>query len=261
MRGAGMSLDRWKIAKAERVPSLEGSTCAIATRDGVASPGSMAGSRMNSVRRNMRGPTGSARLVSGGGWRPGVGLVHSTDDAVERNEARRGKGSARKEPARGWAGPDTEPDHPASQSRTGERDGPFGRPNSVHCPVPSGSPAHLVQLPAKAKPEEPAHGLGLVRRRDVPLPLAPASDHSPLDTKSGSMRMTSGKSRVREIRMPGSVRAKPNGRATRPLTAGLARMEEFAGRALRRPPERFPEWYSPLVRRTNSEVPELETVL
>jgi hypothetical protein len=30
------------------------------------------------------------------------------------------------------------------------------------------------------------------------------------------MRVTSGKSRVRESRMPGSVRAKPNGRATRP---------------------------------------------
>jgi hypothetical protein len=32
------------------------------------------------------------------------------------------------------------------------------------------------------------------------------------------MRVTSGKSRVRESRPPGSVRAKPNGRATRPLT-------------------------------------------
>lgn len=30
------------------------------------------------------------------------------------------------------------------------------------------------------------------------------------------MRVTSGKSRVRESRPPGSVRAKPNGRATRP---------------------------------------------
>ena len=30
------------------------------------------------------------------------------------------------------------------------------------------------------------------------------------------MRVTSGKSRVRESRMPGSVRARPNGRATRP---------------------------------------------
>jgi len=30
------------------------------------------------------------------------------------------------------------------------------------------------------------------------------------------MRVTSGKSQVRESRLPGSVRAKPNGRATRP---------------------------------------------
>ena len=34
-----MSLERWKIAKAERFPILEGSMCAIAMRDGVASPG------------------------------------------------------------------------------------------------------------------------------------------------------------------------------------------------------------------------------
>ena len=72
MRGAGLSLERWKIAEAERVASLEGSTCVIARRDGVAPPGSKAGSRMNSIRRNMRGPTGSAGLVSGGGWWRGV---------------------------------------------------------------------------------------------------------------------------------------------------------------------------------------------
>jgi hypothetical protein len=66
-----LSLEMWKIAKAERVPSLEGSTCAIAMRDGVASPGSKAASRMESIRRNMRGPTGAAGLVTGGGWRRG----------------------------------------------------------------------------------------------------------------------------------------------------------------------------------------------
>jgi len=33
------------------------------------------------------------------------------------------------------------------------------------------------------------------------------------------MRVTSGKSRVRESRLPGSVRAEPNGRATRPRPA------------------------------------------
>ena len=72
MWGAGLSLEMWKIAKAERVPSLEGSMCAIAMRDGVASPGSKAVSRMESKRRNMRGPIGSAGLVSGGGCRRGA---------------------------------------------------------------------------------------------------------------------------------------------------------------------------------------------
>ena len=70
-----MSLEMWKIAKAERFPSLEGSTCVIAMREDVASPGSKAGSRMESIRRNMRGPTGSAELVSGGGWRRGTAGV------------------------------------------------------------------------------------------------------------------------------------------------------------------------------------------
>jgi len=148
MWGAGLSLERWKIAKAECVPVHEGSTCVIVTRDDVASPGSKAGSRMNSIRRNMRGPTGSAELVSGGDGgealpeppselRSGVGLAHSTDDAVEGNEMRRGKGPARKEPRReGW-GPDAERGRPASQPRPGERGGPFGRPDPVHRPVAS----------------------------------------------------------------------------------------------------------------------------
>jgi hypothetical protein len=60
------------------------------------------------------------------------------------------------------------------------------------------------------------YGLGLVRGSDRALALAATSHHSPLDTKSGPTRVTSGKSRVRESRLPGSVRAKPNGRATRP---------------------------------------------
>jgi hypothetical protein len=72
MQGAGLSLEMWKIAKAECVPVHEGSTWVIAMRDDIASPGSKAASCMNSIRRNMRDPTGSARLVSGGGWRRGV---------------------------------------------------------------------------------------------------------------------------------------------------------------------------------------------
>jgi hypothetical protein len=35
------------------------------------------------------------------------------------------------------------------------------------------------------------------------------------------MRVTSRKSRVRESRLPGSVRAKPNGRATRPRSENI----------------------------------------
>ena len=76
MWGAGLSLEMWKIAKAERVPFLEGSTWVIVMRDDIASPGSKAASRMKSIYRNMRGPTGSARLVSGGGeWRGAAGAV------------------------------------------------------------------------------------------------------------------------------------------------------------------------------------------
>ena len=99
--------------------------------------------------------------------------------------------------------------------------------------VPAGSPAHLVQLPPAAEPEEPAHGLGVVRGSDRVLALAAASDHSSLDTTSGPMRVTSGKSRVRESRLPGSVRAKPNGRATRPPPGGAA------GRRGRHPQSRW----------------------
>ncbi len=66
--------------------------------------------------------------------------------------------------------------------------------------------------------KKPTHGLGLVRGSDRVLAPSTASDHSPLDARSGPMRVTSGKSRVRESRLPGSVRAKPNGPATRPLT-------------------------------------------
>ena len=91
MRGAGLSLERWKIAEAERVPFLEGSTCAIGKRDGVAPPGSMAGSRVNSIRRNMRGPTGSARLVSGGGRRQGDAVAF----AVHNRPVQGSKGNYR----------------------------------------------------------------------------------------------------------------------------------------------------------------------
>jgi hypothetical protein len=72
MQGAGLSLERWKIAEAEWVPVHEGSTCAIAMRDGVAPPRSKTASRMEGIRRNMRGPTESAGMVADGGGRRGA---------------------------------------------------------------------------------------------------------------------------------------------------------------------------------------------
>ena len=67
MRGVGLGVGRWRIAEAECVRAQEGRTSAVAVRDGDVPPGSKAASRMDSIRRNMRGPTGSAGLVSGGG--------------------------------------------------------------------------------------------------------------------------------------------------------------------------------------------------
>jgi hypothetical protein len=62
-----------------------------------------------------------------------------------------------------------------------------------------------------------AHYCGWTRDdRFIVKHLAATSDHSPLDTKSGPTRVTSGKSRGRENRLPGSVRVKPNCRASRP---------------------------------------------
>ena len=117
-------------------------------RDDAAPSGSMAGSRMEGSYRNMRGPTGSARLVSGGGsnkalpellteLRSGVGLVHSTNETVEGNETRGGKGSAREDLARGGQGPDTEPGCPDAKPRAGERGSQTGCPNPVHCTAAS----------------------------------------------------------------------------------------------------------------------------
>jgi hypothetical protein len=65
-----VSPEMWKIAEAESFPSNEGSMCAVAMRDGDAPPGSWTASCLEGHRRNRRGPTGSAGLVSGGGgWR------------------------------------------------------------------------------------------------------------------------------------------------------------------------------------------------
>ena len=72
-----MSLERWKCAEAELVPSSEGSMCIVDTRDGVAPPGSKTASRMNSMHRNMRGPTGSAGVVSSGGRAQGIAVARA----------------------------------------------------------------------------------------------------------------------------------------------------------------------------------------
>ena len=74
MRGAGLSLEMWKIAKAECVPVHEGSTCVIVMRDDVASPGSKAVSRMK-VSVCLWPPTGLV-AVPGYSLRPDpIGLM------------------------------------------------------------------------------------------------------------------------------------------------------------------------------------------
>lgn len=81
--------------------------------------------------------------------------------------------------------------------------------------------ANLAHLPAAAQSKEPGQGLGVVRTRDNALSLAKTSDYAPMDTTTRLLRVTSKRSRVRESRMPGSVRATPNGLATRPVPVYL----------------------------------------
>ena len=67
----GSNLESLNVAEAECVPVHEGSMCTVVTRDGDAPPGSKARPRMEGNHQNMRGPTGAAGLVSGGGGRRG----------------------------------------------------------------------------------------------------------------------------------------------------------------------------------------------
>lgn len=53
-------------------PKHEGCMSIVGMRDDATPSGSMAGSRMEGNHRNMRGPTGSAGLVSSGGQRQGT---------------------------------------------------------------------------------------------------------------------------------------------------------------------------------------------
>ena len=67
-----MSPESVNVVEAETVPVVEGHVYAVAMRDGDAPSGSKARSRMEGNHRNMRGPTGAAGLVSGGGGRRGI---------------------------------------------------------------------------------------------------------------------------------------------------------------------------------------------
>lgn len=125
-------------------PSHEGSTSIVVMRDDAAPSGSMAGSRMEGNHRNMRGrpldwspvgDSGKALPEPRSELRSGVGLVHTTCEVVEGNEAHGGKGPARGEPARGGQGPDTEPGRLAAEPQAGERGGQPSRPNPVHGPA------------------------------------------------------------------------------------------------------------------------------
>lgn len=56
-------------------PKHEDNMNIVVMRDDIAPPGSKAGSRMEGSHRNMRGPTGSAGLVSCGGQQQGTAGV------------------------------------------------------------------------------------------------------------------------------------------------------------------------------------------
>jgi hypothetical protein len=79
-----------KTAEAECVRVHEGSTCVIAGRDDVAPPD-----------WSPAGDGGEGQPKSTSELRSGVGLAHSTDDAVEGNEARRGSQPGRSPGERG----------------------------------------------------------------------------------------------------------------------------------------------------------------
>src|SRR6478609_9010370 len=79
-----------------------------------------------------------------------------------------------------------------------------------------GSASDLAALSETPQSEKPAHGLAGVRDSDGTLPTANSTQQAHIGAGPDMTRVTLGKSRVRESRMPGSVRAKPNGLATRP---------------------------------------------
>jgi hypothetical protein len=70
-----------------------------------------------------------------------------------------------------------------------------------HC-LPAGCPADLAQVPATAQSEEPPHGLGVVRRVTARSTVPAPAHHSRRDATESLMRLTFGKSRVREAACP-----------------------------------------------------------
>ena len=86
----------------------------------------------------------------------------------------------------------------------------YGLPNNSRAlSVPPGGPTHLVPLPPAAQSEGPEPHLGPLQSDARALSSATASDHSSVGGSDGMRRVTSGKSRVRESRTPGSVRVAP----------------------------------------------------
>lgn len=71
-----------------------------------------------------------------------------------------------------------------------------------------GRASDLAALSETAQSEKSAHGLVAVRNPDGSLPPARSTHHSHLGAGADMTRVTLGKSRVRESRTPGSVRAK-----------------------------------------------------
>ena len=86
--------------------------------------------------------------------------------------------------------------------------------------IPPTSNAHLVPPLTAAKSEGPSAGVESVQGDARALPLAVASDHSPLGGTRGLTRVTFGKSRVRESCTPGSVRAKAEWLSYSTVTGG-----------------------------------------
>src|SRR5271157_437360 len=74
--------------------------------------------------------------------------------------------------------------------------------------VPSGNAPHLADLPATAQSENATHELADVCSPANALSPPNSPYHSSLDGPCSMTHVIPGKSRVREIRTPGSVRAK-----------------------------------------------------